>query len=68
MTRIRFDPETQDWMHKRRYSGAETTVAMCWACGLYYKPTLGHICKAGADNNVKPRAAVEVEDNGNTGT
>lgn len=63
MMTVRLDPVTQDWMHKRRYSGAERTVVRCWACELYYMPELGHTCKAGASNDVAPKT-VEVETDG----
>lgn len=38
-----FDGPTKKWMEK--HPGAETTVMRCDACGLYYKPILGHACK-----------------------
>ena len=56
MSRVRLDTATRAWMYQRRYSGAERTVVMCWACGLYYMPELGHDCKAGANTKVPPSA------------
>lgn len=41
--RICCDPRTKKWFRERWY--AETTLAKCDACGLYYKPSLGHKCK-----------------------
>lgn len=43
---MRFDRVTEKWM--REHWGVETTVARCDECGLYYKPELGHKCKAAA--------------------
>lgn len=40
---LKFDPKTAKWMHD--HYTQETTVAMCNACGLFYKPELGHECK-----------------------
>lgn len=57
MSRVRLDTATRAWMYQRRYSGAERTVVMCWACGLYYMPELGHDCKAGTSNDVPPSSA-----------
>ena len=48
-TNIRFDARTRRWFRERyeRFGdvAAETTVCRCNACGLYYKPSLGHDCK-----------------------
>lgn len=63
MMTVRLDQATRDWMDKRRYSGAERTVVMCWACGLYYMPELGHTCKAGA-NSAAQKAVEEQDDAG----
>lgn len=63
MMTVRLDQVTRDWMHKRRYSGAERKVVRCWACGLYYMPEIGHTCKASAANNIAPKA-VEAQDDG----
>lgn len=63
MDRVRLDTATRAWMYQRRYSGAARTVVMCWACGLYYMPELGHDCKAGASSKVRP-SAVEAQGGG----
>lgn len=39
-----YDNETTKWF--KEHPDAETTVMQCSACGLYYKPSLGHKCKA----------------------
>ena len=44
MATEKFDAETRKWFV--RHIGAETTVQQCEKCGLYYKPILGHKCKA----------------------
>ena len=46
--RIRFDSRTTKWFQEQEFKGlfTETTLARCEACGLYYKPSLGHDCKA----------------------
>ena len=41
---VGYDRETDKWF--KEHPGAETTVMQCSACGLYYKPSLGHKCKA----------------------
>lgn len=41
--RIKFDGPTGKWIIA--HPGVETTVAKCEACGLHYKPSLGHACK-----------------------
>lgn len=38
-----YDSRTEKWF--RSHPGAETTVARCKECGLYYKPILGHTCR-----------------------
>jgi hypothetical protein len=40
---IRYDAATADWFLSR--CDVQTTVCKCDACGLYYKPSLGHKCK-----------------------
>ena len=40
---IKYDTDTSKWF--TTHPGAQTTVAKCEKCGLYYKPDLGHICK-----------------------
>lgn len=52
MDRIRFDPETDKWFNQHR--GAQSTVARCDLCDLYYKPELGHNCKAKPKHTLKP--------------
>ena len=42
--RVRYDAATSKWF--REHLRQETTVMRCSACGLYYKPVLGHKCKA----------------------
>ena len=44
MATEQFDTETRKWFV--RHIGAETTVQQCEKCGLWYKPILGHKCKA----------------------
>ena len=39
----RFDKETLDWFKDHREE--QTTLCKCEACGLFYKPELGHKCK-----------------------
>lgn len=41
---LKFDAATKAWFEKR--PGAETTVCQCDCCRLFYKPELGHKCKA----------------------
>ncbi len=41
--RVRYDNATEKWFKKHPMQ--ETTVMQCEACGLYYKPSLGHRCK-----------------------
>lgn len=41
--RVRYDYATEKWFKKHPMH--ETTVMQCEACGLYYKPSLGHRCK-----------------------
>lgn len=44
-----FDEKTRVWFEK--HLGAQTTLARCDKCGLFYKPELGHKCKKdGADD------------------
>ena len=41
--RIRFDSILKRWFKLHPF--AETTVAKCEKCGLFYRPSLGHKCK-----------------------
>lgn len=41
--KLKWDGPTAKWM--RTHMGVETTVVCCEACGLHYKPSLGHACK-----------------------
>lgn len=43
--KVRFDPVTKKWMEQHGLGTYQTTVARCPECGLYYKPSLGHMCK-----------------------
>ena len=43
--RIRPDYRLQKWFRMHPFD--ETTVMKCEACGLFYKPELGHKCKKG---------------------
>lgn len=40
---IKFDKETAKWFGQN--PSAESTVARCKKCDLFYKPELGHVCK-----------------------
>lgn len=42
---IRCDSRTEKWFRERCCMDVETTLMKCEACGLYYKPSLGHACK-----------------------
>ena len=44
-----FDAETKKWF--KDHPHAQTTVCQCSACGLYYKPSLGHKCKKEGKSN-----------------
>ena len=45
-TNIRFDARTRKWFRERyERLAVDTTLMRCNACGLYYKPSLGHDCK-----------------------
>lgn len=44
-----YDEETQKWFNL--HPNAETTVCMCYVCGLFYKDILGHECEG--DKNDK---------------
>lgn len=48
MKRVRFDAATKEWFRNR--IGVQTTVCKCEKCGLHYKPSLGHKCKKGKNN------------------
>lgn len=39
---IFFDYETKKWFDQ--HPGAQSTVAKCCLCNIYYKPELGHKC------------------------
>lgn len=41
--RVRYDYVTEKWFKKNPMN--QTTVMQCEACGLYFKPSLGHRCK-----------------------
>jgi hypothetical protein len=38
-----FDEKTRVWFEQ--HLGAQTTLARCEKCGLFFKPELGHKCK-----------------------
>jgi len=40
---VRYDTATEEWFRCR--GDIQTTVCKCEACGLHYKPSLGHKCK-----------------------
>lgn len=40
---ITCDKATREWFKK--HPGAQTTVAQCEKCALWYKPSLGHKCE-----------------------
>lgn len=40
---VHFDKATEKWFREHPFN--ETTVMQCDKCGLFYKPSLGHICK-----------------------
>lgn len=42
---IKLDERTKKWFES--HIGEESTVARCEKCGMFYKPELGHECKAG---------------------
>lgn len=48
--RICCDPRTKRWFRERW--SVETTLVKCEACGLYYKPSLGHKCKMDGTHDV----------------
>ena len=41
---VKFDRATKAWFDS--HIGQQTTVCHCEKCGLFYKPILGHKCKA----------------------
>ena len=45
---VKYDKATKDWFSN--HIGQQTTVCKYEKCGLFYKPSLGHKCKAGDDN------------------
>ena len=42
--RIKYDKATKAWLNS--HICKQTTVCWCGKCGLFYKPSLGHKCKA----------------------
>lgn len=44
MMRIKYDKATKAWFNS--HICQQTTVCKCEKCGLFYKPSLGHKCKA----------------------
>lgn len=48
---MEYDEKTRKWFS--RHWNAETTVARCEQCGLYYKPMLGHKCRKGENDGSK---------------
>ena len=48
---VKFDANTSKWFREQQYRGitAQTTVNLCEKCGLFYKPSLSHKCKGGAE-------------------
>ena len=40
--KIQYDKATDEWF--KHHPGAQTTVARCDKCGLYFKPSIGHKC------------------------
>ena len=45
--KAQFDARTRKWMDDHPYGTYQVTVMRCDECGLYYKPSLGHMCKKG---------------------
>lgn len=43
LARVAYDSSATAWF--KRNPLAETTVVKCAACGLAYRPSLGHKCK-----------------------
>ena len=41
--KVRYDKVTSEWL--KMHPLQQTTVGRCEACGLFYKPSLGHRCK-----------------------
>ena len=44
MADVKFDKTTRKWFHE--HLEEQTTMCKCEKCGLYYKPSLGHKCRA----------------------
>lgn len=42
--RLKYDKATKTWFNS--HIGQQTTVCRCEKCGLFYKPSLEHKCKA----------------------
>lgn len=57
----KFDKETEKWFRQHPYS--QTTVMTCEKCGLIYKPSLGHKCKAIKSKELTKGTKVFVKDN-----
>lgn len=55
--RIKMDAETKKWF--KDHPGAQTTVMCCEKCCLWYKPDLGHNCKASKHIEGKPLYTME---------
>lgn len=41
---VKYDRATKAWFNS--HIGQQTTVCKCEKCGLFFKPSLGHKCKA----------------------
>lgn len=41
---VKYDRATKAWFDSHIWK--QTTVCQCEKCGLFYKPSLGHKCKA----------------------
>jgi hypothetical protein len=49
--KVNFDSNTSRWFTKQKDCATkQTTVCQCEKCELFYKPSLGHKCKRGAEN------------------
>lgn len=47
--KCKYDIETQKWFNAHPFHC--TTVCRCNKCGLFYKPSLGHVCKESVNTN-----------------
>ena len=54
--KVDFDSETKKWFET--HPTYRTTVSRCNKCGLYFKPSLGHVCAKGNDKNDTKRKMV----------